>query len=513
MPRSVAYSAYRLYRFMRTLEIADFSGGWNTKAAPTLLGVNESPDMLNVTLDEQGSFSKRLGCQAYGTAVPASGTPTVIFWWESGGQMLAQIGATVWASPDMNTWTAVGTFSTPDRCGFTDFAPSTTPTLVIGHPIDGVYLWQGTGTWTLATYTDNGPLPKGNRIATWQNKVWLAGDPSFPSRLYASNAGAPGQWSPNTDYNDMREKDSAPITALVSGQGRDQNAAPGLMVFKESWWGRVSDPKAGTTFGQYTTLHNEAGAAGPEAVTTATTGQVVSVHAHGIHMSDGVNPPTYVSQKIENVFAPGYLNLAKAPIWNCTFWRDRILISLTRSGSSYPDFTLEFHPGLGWIVPHSFGFTSLTHSHLGNESRVFGGSTSDGRIFEVFKGWTDDGQTIPAHYQTRWYAVAGGYTVRLRRTRMVARGDFNVFIKGDQTEDQGASYHFTGDLPTIWGNPEHPFSDFFSPGVAKTWAWRVEENSQTAAYGRTLLPSGQPEEIGSFAVYGFSSDYMRLGYA
>jgi len=507
MPRSV-FSVNRLYRYMRAFQVADFSGGWNSKAAPTLLGVNESPDMLNMTLDEQGGISKRLGYQSVATA-PGTGTPTVIFWWESGQKLIVQIANVIYASGDLSSWVTLGTVPDNSRVAFTDFAPAATPTLVAVHKIGGVYTSTGaSGSWTAISGS-----PKGNCIATWQNKVWVAGDPNAVARVYASNAGDPTLWTVGTDYNDMREKDNAPITALVSGQGRDENGDPGLMVFKDSWWGRISDPKTGTTFGKYTTLHNEAGASGPEAVCTSMNGQIVSVHEHGIHMSDGVHAPVYVSGKIENVFAPGYLNLTQARMWTCSPWRDRVIVSVTRTGSTYPDFSLEFHPVLGWIVPHSIGFTSLTSCDLGGVPRLLGGSTADGRVFQVFKGWADDGQNIAAHYQTRWFAVAGGYMIRMRRTRLIARGTFDFYTKGDQTEDAGVYNHFVGDLPSIWTNQEHPFDDFFSLGVAKTVSWRVEETSQTTAYGRTLLPSGQPEEIGSFSVYGFLLDYVRLGYS
>src|SRR4030095_5978138 len=131
------------------------------------------------------------------------------------------------------------------------------------HTIDCVFVYDGGATWTSVTNS-----PNGSCIAVWQNKVWVAGDPDQVSRFYACKAADVMTWNKSEDYNDVREKDNAPIVALGTGQGRDQDDVAGLMVFKQNWWGRITDARSGTSFGKYNTMHNYAGAASPHCVTS-----------------------------------------------------------------------------------------------------------------------------------------------------------------------------------------------------------------------------------------------------
>jgi hypothetical protein len=50
------------------LQITDFSGGLNVRDAATELSENESPDLLNVVLDERGGVTKRLGYSKWNPA-------------------------------------------------------------------------------------------------------------------------------------------------------------------------------------------------------------------------------------------------------------------------------------------------------------------------------------------------------------------------------------------------------------------------------------------------------------
>ena len=66
-----------LHFFYGELQFRDFSGGLNIRDAAAQLGQNESPADSNVTLDERGGVSKRLGYAKYnGTAFNASLTTT-----------------------------------------------------------------------------------------------------------------------------------------------------------------------------------------------------------------------------------------------------------------------------------------------------------------------------------------------------------------------------------------------------------------------------------------------------
>jgi len=54
----------------------DCSGGWNNVDAPTQVAANESPDLINKTLDERGGAVDRLGLELLSSALAGVGTAT-----------------------------------------------------------------------------------------------------------------------------------------------------------------------------------------------------------------------------------------------------------------------------------------------------------------------------------------------------------------------------------------------------------------------------------------------------
>jgi hypothetical protein len=214
---------------------------------------------MNITLDERGGIVKRLGRSKLNTGGALPGTPSNVFFWKSAGVTIFQIGTTVYKTSNLfGAWSSIATLTTTERMAFTDFNGK----LVGVHPTDGVFTYDGT-TWTLAT-----AAVRGTCIASWQNKVWVAGDPRAgnASVVWWSNAGNPAVWTTGTDFNALREKDDAPITALGLGQGMDVAGRPGLLVFKEESAYRINSSSTGA----YTTIDGSAGAAGALAVRRST---------------------------------------------------------------------------------------------------------------------------------------------------------------------------------------------------------------------------------------------------
>jgi hypothetical protein len=60
---------------------------------------------------------------------------------------------------------------------------------------------------------DQGFPPKAKYMTYYQGRVWAAGDPSYPYRLYFSEAGEPEKW-PSTNYIDIEVGDFMPISAI-----------------------------------------------------------------------------------------------------------------------------------------------------------------------------------------------------------------------------------------------------------------------------------------------------------
>jgi hypothetical protein len=314
--------------------------------------------------------------------------------------------------------------------------------LIVVHPVDRVFIYDGT-TWPTTAVAAS---PRGSCISVWQNKVWVAGDPTAPSTVYACRQGHPETWNP-LDFNEIREKDGLPITALGAGQGMDISGRPGLLVFKSDSIHRINESRSSVTdtgedtgfpFGQYTTLHNNAGAAGCLAVTSTPAGHVCFINHRGIYVSNGVDPPSLASDKLQPFFTDLELNLNRTDLWTAGVYQDRVIFSLTREpGQQFNNYTLEYNPASGWIVPHDFGCSCYTEDLSSGTRRLRGASPTTGKVFDVFSTGADDGVAIAAHWQSRWFEPAGGYMIRMRRLTFSGRGRFGLYTKPDYTLGQG----------------------------------------------------------------------------
>lgn len=507
------------YRVMRPFSFQDFSGGWNIRDAPSELADNESPNLVNVTLTERGGVVKRLGYVRLGSGTGLSGPPSNVFYWKTNDWFIIQDGAAVKRTADFINFLTIHTWSTSATASFVDYQGL----LVAVHPVDGVAVWTGTA-WNPIT-----PSPKGSCIAVWQNKVWISGDPTAPARVYASALPTVTTWPPPlafnaADYNDMAEKNHAPVTALGVGQGMDVLGQAGLLVFKKNWIGRIDDSKSGTTFGHYTTLHNEAGACSAQSVTSTLAGVTCSINERGIWAVAGNEAPQLVSGKLDPLFEENQLNFAMCHKWCAEHDGNNVIFSVSRFGSDVNNLLLQYNPSVGWIVPHDLGFSSMA-LYSKNTHVLYAGSTTEGKVFQMFSGWSDDGQDIACRFQTKWFEPQGGYSCRLRRMRIKGRGTFLVQTKKDFTNAVDSGQTFISALgnpywgTAIWGQfewgaqPFEAYNDMYSWGVAKSFAVVVTEKSQLSAYVPTLLGDPSTSQTGSFGLYGVLLDYVRLGYS
>jgi hypothetical protein len=520
------------------LVVKNFTGGLNLRDSPSEIADNETPSCENITINARGGVVKRLGLKRLGAA-GGTNAPTLpmvnIFYWQSAGKFVVQDQLIIKTTTDFTNYTTIYTMSSLKICTFVDFLGK----LVMAIPSDGIVIWDG-ATATMAhkghfvgtTWTDDGPTtirPTG--IAAWQNKVWVIQGPTF----YASQQGDPTKWAEAADTNTVYEKDSLPLTAIGGGQGMDISGRSGLLIFKADSTYRINesrstviDPSTSSPtvlFGTYSTLHNRAGAAGPLAVTTAATGQVCFICQRGIFITDGVNAPIYASEKLEPFFTDDELNYAPNAVrmWSAGTFEDRVVFSVTRGSSTSNNYTLEYRPSQGWIVPHSFGCTAYTEN-LSNQKSLYGLSSTFSKVFDVFKTGADDGAAITARWQSRWFEPFAGYKFRMRQMRLTGRGTFSFYTKDDFIQGYGTISNFSAITPgSVWGtatwgvgiwgpDPVEAYQDFWSLGVAKSVSFEVVETSTISAFSHPLNDSGTVQEIGSFALYGIKLDTVRLGY-
>lgn len=503
----------------------DFSGGWNCRDAPSEVAENESPDCVNVTLDERGGAVKRLGLSVLADTL--AGVAQTIFYWETEQLLIFQIGADVYKGASFASVSLIHTFNTDDAAGFCDFLSQ----LVVVHPQDGVFVYTTSGGWSQSSGSPNNmEYVRGHSLASWQNACWVIGDPrpGFGMRTWRCEFGDPTTWdvSATGAWADVREKDDAPLTAFGTQGGQDIVGRPGLIVTKDESVYRINDPDTMA----YTTLHAQAGASGRLAITDLL-GLTCMVNKHGIWATDGQNEPGLVSEKIAPLFRKEQLEFSMLDGACAGVKDDRVVFSLPRrAGGATPaanNFTLEYHPRDGWIVPHDFGCAAFTTFGAG-ATDLYGMSATDGSAFNVFRSGADAGDAITARYQTKWFEPSGGLLNRYRRLRLSGRGAFSLYVKRDYSLGQGdlVAVDFGADVAKWndgslwnqdglkWGPAAYEGTeDFYSLGVGKAISLVFQHTGSSSATGPRLQQDGPAREVGAFAVYKMLIDFIRLGAA
>jgi hypothetical protein len=508
MAASSAQQELALFRLSKRLlgqaRLQDFSGGLNLVAAPSELAQTETPDCMNVTLDERGGVVKRLGLSKIANHTSTTTQPAILYYSRALDKLMLQIGTGLYKSDDGGTnWSAaLKTFSTSARVGMCDFLSK----VVVIHPIDGAFTYDGA---TFSGKVTNSP--NGNTIAVWQNALFSAGDPAQPSRVTRSDLGAI-TWPVTPITNDLRVKDDTAITALIAA------GVNALLAFKEESIYRVQE----ATSIAYMTLSPTYGASGPLCV-ALNHGECAALSRRGIVVTDGMRNPAIVSDRIAPYFRFDQLAYSTSADWCAGVDRDRFVFSLARSGASANNAMLEYNPATGSIVPHSVGVQSFA-SYVPSTRRLLGAKVAaDTHVatFDVFKGGTDDGSSITARFQTPWLELGGGYQFRLDHIRARGRGTFQVERRTDYaaagltstfSSAPGGMLWNTGFWGSgLWGASLYEsYNDFRPWQIARAISFVLSETSSTSASGMKLLGDGTASEVGDFACYGLELSFSQV---
>ena len=164
----------------------EFSGGINNYTASVSLQPNESPDLMNVVVDEPlGSLTQRNGYQTCGT-IPSGKTATNLYEYaknDGSRNLIVTDNITIWQTADCVVFSTIAT-------GLSDQALPRFATV-----LDNLWIVNGS-TWpivwdgSVATYLDGTGTkpapPKGKYISYWKSRVWIANTPTAPSSVYFS---------------------------------------------------------------------------------------------------------------------------------------------------------------------------------------------------------------------------------------------------------------------------------------------------------------------------------------
>ena len=491
---------------LKHVQFKTFKGGLNTRDSASELASDEIPDALNVTIDERGAATKRLGYERrYSTALGASLVSNV-FDWKSRGNTITQEGPRMHVN---SSTTAFHTWSTSDRVGMCEFLGD----LVMIHPVDGVRRYDGT--------TITGPFanfPLGNTCSAWQGKCWFAGNPTNPSRVSYTDIAAMTMGVNN--WVDLREKDDSKVVCLAGAAGLDVSGRPGLLAFKNDSSYRIYD----SSNGAYNTIDAGIGC-GSNIGAVSAYGRTYVASPRGIYYTNGLDPMVEASAKIENLFSDDVMNITRPDLFAAGRYQDRLRFSFPATGATFNSIAIELHPLSGWIMMHTDAAScyASTASDL-----IMGSPTVNGLVYNGYRTGADDAAAIASYMQTFWLEPNFGNLVRVRRARFVGFGTFNAALYKDYESGQSLqtlavdispTEYLYDDAAAIYDAPGvtygptafQDYQDFWSIGTARAFSVRISETSTLSLPGRNVVGQAGQEQ-GAWMLAHVNLLTIDLGY-
>lgn len=490
--------------------VRDFSGGPDLRDAASELAPNESLDSWNVTFDERGGATSRLGYSKYnGTAFDASAAVRNVFWSQLLQTTVTQTGTKLYKGTSTS---AAQTFSTSAVVTFAEMNSA----IIACHPVDGLYTSTDGVTWTVVADAD---APKGTCCAVWQNKLFV-GCPD--GSVHWSAATDPTAWSA-TDFNKLWEHDQQPIVALHIGSGQDILGQPGLLAFKQESTYRISDAATGA----YTTIDATVGCAGPLAV-VGVGAKVITVSKRGVFWwREDQAGMIDASDQFRPLWQPDQVNLAELGLWCAGREGTRAVFSLTRAGSTANDLCIEYSPDQAWLAPRSDAMACYATS-TGTGEILFGGSPSvNGQVYELNSGGTDDGAAIVGYFQTRWIELSSDFLASVWQIRLQGRGSGQCTVLKDYASSGGdvEDFDFTeGSIEYDTGLHYDAGLDYVIPvfqstaarysiGTARQLSLRFDFTVSTTVSAPQVLGAGAAPQVGAFGLFGITWLFAPLGLA
>jgi len=491
--------------------IGDFSGGLNIRDALTELQNNETPDCINVILDERGACHKRLGYVKWNaTALPnaisygyESDVCNTIFWYcQADGKLYRDDGGVL---------TQVAQFAAAGTVSIADFAG----TCYLAHSFDGLFFSTDGTAWSTVA-PSGGQIPSGDMLATWQNRLWIASSTS--NLLSACAPGDATQWdvAKNSVGNYIREGNDFPIVCLFGSSGAEAASTlqPTLIVGKRSGAQGSIHRVIDASNADYVTLDQSVGPAGPSSITSLY-GRLYLISTSGIFETDGQNPLVPIGAKLSRLWRPDSIEFSHPERFVATRTRDRVRFSLALLGSNVNNLCLEYHPGFAAFTARSDAASAYV-VHGQQDAILLGVSpTVPGQIYQHDVGGADDGQPISSRLTTKVFEPTGGYQQRLQHIHVLGRGTFTVETLPNFTlsgkskvlsmQASGFQWDFDGwDDPSVgWGEDlVEGWDDFWPRQLGRAFQIRFTETSTNIGTSPPLGIGGPAQAIGAWATYG-----------
>ena len=400
---------------------------------------------------------------------------------------------------------------------------NTTVTYAPSGGIDGP---SATGT-TLADFTINEEAPQGSLVATWKDRLWVAGQSENPTRIYFSDAGALDSFDQTVDYVDADLDTGDACTSLKPMLNQL------LAHFRD---GRVAITFTGSStdpfFPSY--LSKDTGCVGPMAVIPFESGQFF-VSERDVFLWDGYNAlnlssPTQTNRPsiqttIRTGLSSGRLKYASVAIHRS---RNQLWIACSSSSASRNDMALVFDISQGIWSRYDIDLDSILEVEDENDEPGLYG-TSRGFLVQLDSGTYDGNQdtiavlagtALGTHGATSlqdtskawttdeykglycyWYDIS---TANLYRTRIAGNTATTLTFYDDQVYQPADSDPYAIAGIDWYADFMIDFGDFFQNKRLK-WFKAIGESDVTNNFHLILKPNNP----GRAWTYAGAADYHR----
>lgn len=442
---------------------SDFHGGLNTKDQPYLLTDDESRDLQNVQGTTAGAIVKRTGLVTFATL--AATLTSLVACEETASSFLVGAGSTfLYSIATDGTVTQIAAGLTSNRRW--EFVSA--PTIAGQGPLYGLngidtpQQWTGVGSTTAWTATDaGGAVPNGTFCIYSGNQVFIAGDPTHPSRVYWSAIADPTGWNPANDlgagFEDFDPGDGQAITGL----GR---VGPYVLVTKPRKLFILVDTASATV----RRLAENVGCIAHRSIAEGSEGTYFLAEDRGIYLTNG-SKLTPISDKIQPTIDSTQAGLRAQA--SGTYFNAHYYLSLPVNSTSN-DTTLDWDATLGSWWKHSFGSNQYAVWHPAAAADLFSAKGTSAIVDQCFvSGVTVDNGTAftwrwagpwqsPTFYRRRRFPTPY-FRKRLRQVRFDGAGTVDFSLAKDFTISEtliasdafGAAATLTEweDVNGVWG--------------------------------------------------------------
>ena len=348
------------------LKLDSFSQGLNLAANPYQLKDGETPDCLNVDLDQLGGIKRRKSMAvASGTAptgdfdgvftyTQSSGSQAVLFGLRSGvNTKLRRVSA---PTTDITTVTAAQLRSITMNSLCYIAAGHTSPTLK----------YDGASVTTLgdakvddpAAYT-NGNFPRGKLMATFQGSAWsaniLESSVAYPCKIRWSWPNEPENWPTWATETYDNGEDSDEITALQPHNER-------LLVFKRNALYAIQGQ--GPTGFRKVTVSSTIGAISQEAVCKTDTDVYFFSWPDGLYRIGAAGVPQPVFDRLRPILTDGSIPQSAKDKITVSWVNRRVWVSVPWTagpeGANRNGRTFCYDPALDGWTAHDYGMNQAT---------------------------------------------------------------------------------------------------------------------------------------------------------